>query len=134
VSTRALLIATAALLALAGCSSSKAAEPPKQAAPATTAAPTDPYDVYTAHVTAAGLTPEIQRNEAVSVAGNTCDNTVTDMVGLVTMSHTLYPTDAAFRDSVIDRADFIDAYCPNERVVFDAATQQVIGEVIPAAH
>jgi hypothetical protein len=129
------VLASLALVTLVGCSSQAAATP--KAAP-TTSSPTvtaDPYDVYAAHVTAAGIgAPEVQRDEAVKVAGNTCDNTVDDMAGLLNNLRSLYPTDAAYRDMVTDRAYFIDAYCPSARVVYNAATQQVIGQVIPAAH
>lgn len=134
-----LAVTALALLALAGCTAkadtSKSAETSTSATSPSSTAPADPYDVYTAHVAAAGLgAPEVQRGEAVTVAGNTCDNTVADMTGLLENVRSLYPTDAAYHDMVIDRAYFIDAYCPSARVVYNAATQQAIGQVIAAAH
>jgi ABC-type glycerol-3-phosphate transport system substrate-binding protein len=106
-----------------GASESQAAEP---------TAPTDPYDVYVKDVEAAGLTPEVKRQEAVSVAGNTCDNTLPDMREFLTTMQTLY-AGAEYDNFLEGRAYFIDAYCPNIRVVFDAATESVAGVIVPPA-
>src|SRR4051794_39079892 len=72
-------------------------------APSTNPAPPDPYDVYVDGVTALGLTPEVQPDEAVSVAGNTCDNTVADMEGFIDTMHTLYPDPQKFAEFLTDR-------------------------------
>ena len=128
------IIAAVALLTLTGCSGGSSTPAASSATSSSSAAPADPYDAYSAHDTAAGLTPEVQRDEATSVAGNTCDNTVQDMTGLVTSAHDLYATTDAYQGFLIDRANFIDAYCPSARVVYNAATQQAVGKVIPAAH
>lgn len=107
--------------------SSTSASTSSSAAPTT---PAEPYDVYVSKDTAHGLTPEVKRDEAVSVAGNTCDNTVTDMTGLLTSIRTITPDDTEYARFIVDRAYFIDAYCPNVRVVYNAAVQGV-GLTIP---
>jgi len=117
---------------LAGCGAqSEAASPPSaSSSSASSAAPTtttDPYDVYARKVTTLGLVPQVQRGEAVSVAGNTCDNTVADMSGLIDGLRSIYPQPQQMRNFVTDRSAFIDAYCPSVRPVFDAAAQKELG-------
>ena len=115
---------------LAGCGAQSEAASPPPASSASSAAPTTaaaPYDVYARKVTTLGLVPQVQRGEAVSVAGNTCDNTVADMSGLIDGLRSVYPQPQQMRNFVTDRSAFIDAYCPSARPVFDAAAQKELG-------
>lgn len=91
----------------------------------------DPYDAYVDEVRGYGIEPGVVRSEAVGVAGNTCDNTVADMEGLVALGQELYPGEHEYAEYLTDRAAFIDAYCPDARVVFDAATDSVAGVTVP---
>jgi hypothetical protein len=139
---RTALVLTTACLALAGCGGgtdtdasagdSTSSVGSATHAAATTSAALEPYTVYVNTVTRRGLTPEVKADEAVSVAGNTCDNTVSDMEGLITTIHTLYSTPEEFAGFLTDRADFIDAYCPDSRVVYDAATMSAAGVTVPS--
>ncbi|GAA4307277.1 hypothetical protein [Klenkia terrae] len=137
---RAALLCLPALL-LAACggtdndSSSTGPTVTSSSSSATTSAapePVEPYEAYTDAVSARGISPGITEQEAVSVAGNTCDNTVADMSGLVTGMQSLY-TESELAEVLVDRAYFIDAYCPDARVVYDAGTQAALGVVVPPA-
>ena len=128
-----LLALTVPLLASCGHNTGNTAKAASATTAASTTAAADPYDTYLHSDQAAGITPDVQRSEAVSVAGNTCDNTVTDMTGLVNLGHQLYDTPATYADYLTDRAYFIDAFCPSARVVYDAATQQAAATVVPPA-
>jgi hypothetical protein len=131
------LVLAGTALALTGCGGD-ADQPPDaaatsttNAAPTTSTAPSDPYDAYTNTVTGLGLTPGVKREESVSVAGNICDNTVADMAGLIANLESIYDTPEKMAAFLTDRAHFIDAYCPDARVVFDPGSQQAAGVSVP---
>lgn len=131
---RRVVLLAVVLGALAGCGGAATGAATRTAATSSSSTPTtpaDPYTIYSQTVTKLGLTPEVQRSEAVSVAGNTCDNTVTDMRGLIQGLRTLYPSPQQMAGFVTDRAVLIDTYCPSARTVFDAATQAELGYAAP---
>ncbi|TFV49544.1 hypothetical protein E4P43_11895 [Blastococcus sp. TF02A-35] len=117
---------------MAACGGEADEEAVQTAPAAEPAEPTEPYDVYLEEMDSAGLTPEVKPDEAVSVAGNTCDNTLPEMREFLTTMQTLY-TGTEYDHFLEGRAYFIDAYCPNIRVVYDAATEAVAGVIVPPA-
>ena len=128
------LLTVAALLALTGCSSHDTATSTHAAASSSTpAAPTDPYERYAAADERAGTPVKIQRSDALGVANATCYSDADHMLSLVQLIQSEY-SGTELQDGLINYANLIDAYCPDARAVFDAATRQTVGKVIPATH
>ena len=59
--------------------------------------------------------------DALSVAGNFCDNSVDDMKNYLSALQTVYPSEQV----IANAAALADAYCPNQRVVVEGAMNEL---------
>jgi hypothetical protein len=63
-------------------------------------------------------------DEVKSVAANSCDNTAPQNTQVVAALGVTYTDVTALQSAIVDKALLLNAYCPEQRIFFDAAVNQ----------
>lgn len=133
-------MALLALAVVAGCGggdSSDAAPtvPPSSAAPydALTATPAERLEHFRMLLARRGIPSETNDGEAATVAANVCDNDVAGMGDLLAFAEVIDGSEAGMTRFASEKVTLIDAYCPTQRLQFEAALADHPGVSIPQA-